>query len=195
MKEPLHGSKFLMAETAHERLPESVAEVAFIGRSNVGKSSLINALTNNWKLARMSKTPGQTRSINVYEVKPNRWIVDMPGYGYAVGPARERGYWPEMIGKYLGERSALKRAYVVIDSDVGPTDIDRSMLNWLGESGIPHRIVAGKTDKVGGSKIGARKNQIASELNRPAADFFWISAKDGRGVSPLQQDVIAALEL
>ena len=195
MKEPLHGARFLLAETAHERLPVPEREVAFIGRSNVGKSSLICALTDNWKLARVSKTPGQTRAINVYEARRDRWMVDLPGYGYAVGPARQRHYWPEMIGRYLSERATLARVYVVLDAETGPGDIDLSMLSWLAEKNIPHRAVGAKTDKVGGSRLGHRRAQIAAEIGRPAEELFFLSAKSGLGVPALRQDVIAALGL
>src|ERR1700759_4769637 len=113
MNSALRNAHFLMAETAHDRLPLSEAEVSFIGRSNVGKSSLICAITQNSKLARVSKTPGLTRGINIFETKPGRWLVDLPGYGYAVGSERQRDYWPEMIGRYLAERAAMKRVYVL----------------------------------------------------------------------------------
>lgn len=192
-KDLLHGARFLISETAHDRLPLAEREVAFVGRSNVGKSSLICALTNNWKLARVSKTPGQTRAINVFEVKKNRWIVDLPGYGYAVGPARERGYWPEMIGKYLGERSGLACAYVILDADVGPSDIDRSSLDWMADHNIPHKVILGKIDKVGGSRAHHRRLQIAAEIGRDPADLLPVSAKTNTGLSLVQQDVATAL--
>ncbi len=195
MKEPLHGARFLMAETAHERLPTSKTEVAFVGRSNSGKSSLLCAITNNWKLARVSKTPGATRAINVYEVKPERWIVDLPGYGYAVGAARERNYWPEMIGRYLGERPTLKRVYVLVDSEVGAGKIDESLVHWLNEQQVPYRIVGTKTDKIGRQKHAAQRTKIAGDLGQDPKEIHWVTAKKDFGITALQQDIIKELEL
>lgn len=193
MSAVLHRSRFLMAETAHERLPPSEVEVAFVGRSNVGKSSLLCALTNNWKLARVSKTPGATRAINIYETRPGRWLVDLPGYGFAVGPKRQSGYWPEMIGNYLAERSALKRVYVLIDAEIGAGKIDFSMVNWLDEQGVPLRLVATKIDKFGRQKHPAQRNSIAAALGRLPDEVFWVSAKKSFGLPALQQDVLKEL--
>jgi GTP-binding protein len=195
MKEPLHGARFLMAETAQERLPASEAEVVVVGRSNVGKSSLLCALTNNWKLARVSKTPGATREIHIYEIKPGRWLVDLPGYGYAVGPARERNYWPEMIGRYLLERPSLKCAYVLIDSEIGAGKIDVLLIQWLNEKKIPYQIVATKTDKIGRQKHASQRLKISSDLGVEPESIFWVAAKDDQGIIPLQQDIIRELEL
>lgn len=195
MREPLHAAKFLLAETAHERLPMSETEVAFVGRSNVGKSSLLCALTNNWKLARVSKTPGATRGINVYEVRPGRWLVDLPGYGYAVGPKRAHDYWPEMIGKYLSERAMMKRVYVLLDAEVGATPNDVALVKWLGEQKIPFRLVGTKTDRVGRHKHATHREKIAKTLGVKPLDVHWVTAKDGYGVATLQQDVIKQLEI
>jgi len=192
-KEPLHNARFLMAETAHERLPHSDSEVAFIGRSNVGKSSLLNALCNNGTLARVSKTPGATRGINVYEVRPRRWMVDLPGYGYAVGPAREREYWPEMIGKYLAERPMMKQAYVLIDAEVGAGDIDISLVKWLADHDVPYRLVGTKTDRLGRHKHATQRAKIAATLGGEPKDIFWLTSRDGFGIASLQQDVIKHL--
>ena len=193
MKEPLHGAKFLMSETAHERLPMSEAEVAFVGRSNVGKSSLLNALTNNWKLARVSKTPGATRGINIYEVRPGRWLVDLPGYGYAVGRERERGYWPEMISRYLAERAMMKRVYVLLDAEVGATQNDVELVTWLKDKKIPYALVGTKTDRVGRHKHATHREKIAKALGADPKSVLWLTAKDGFGVASLQQAVIKEL--
>lgn len=195
MKEPLHGTRFLMAETAHERLPVSQAEVAFVGRSNAGKSSLLCALTNNWKLARVSKTPGATRAIHIYEAKPGLWLVDLPGYGYAVGSARERNYWPEMIGRYLGERATLKRVYVLVDSEVGAGPLDRSLVDWLTERGVPFRVVGTKTDKIGRQKHQSQKQKIIADLGLDSDGIHWVTAKKDFGITALQNEVIQELGL
>ena len=192
----LRNAKFLLAETAHDRLPmTSESEVAFVGRSNVGKSSLICALTMNSKLARVSKTPGLTRAINVFEAKPGKWIVDLPGYGYAVGPKRAINYWPEMIGRYLSERAMMKRVYVLIDSDVGATKLDVGLVEWLNEKKVPYKIVGTKTDRVGRDKHATHRQKIATALGVLPADMLWVSSKEGFGVQALQTDVVAELGL
>jgi GTP-binding protein len=195
MKEPLHGARFLLAETAHERLPVSETEVSFVGRSNVGKSSLICGLTNNWKLARVSKTPGATRAINVYEVKPNRWLVDLPGYGYAVGSVRARHYWPEMIGRYLTERSVMKRVYVLIDAEIGAGPIDTELVGWIKDKGIPFRLVATKADKIGRQKHATQRERIAKNLGVEPVDILFVSTKNNQGMMALQKDVVQELAI
>ncbi|MFN0118481.1 MAG: ribosome biogenesis GTP-binding protein YihA/YsxC [Elusimicrobiota bacterium] len=193
MREPLHGAHFIFAETAHERLPIAEAEVVFIGRSNVGKSSVLNAITNNRTLARVSKTPGATRTINIYEVKPRKWLVDLPGYGYAVGPERERNYWPEMIGRYLLERQSLKCVYLLVDADVGTSKTDVLMGQWLTQKNIPFQIVATKSDKIGREKQIQNRAQIAAQLGLLPEDVLLVSAKKNYGIPILQRDVIKEL--
>ena len=195
MNGALRGARFLMAETAHDRLPQSEAEVAFVGRSNVGKSSLLCAVTQNAKLARVSKTPGLTRAINIFETKPGRWLVDLPGYGYAVGPAKERNYWPEMIGRYLSERAAMKCAYVLIDAEVMATRLDTTLVGWLKQRNVPYKIVATKTDKFGRDKHGKHRRLIATALGASETDLFWVSAKEGFGLEDLQRDIARELGL
>jgi GTP-binding protein len=195
MNDALHAAKFLMAETAHDRLPMSEVEVSFVGRSNVGKSSLICAVTQNNKLARVSKTPGLTRAINVFETKPGRWVVDLPGYGYAVGPIKERNYWPEMIGRYLSERAMMKCVYVLIDSEVGATKLDIGLIEWLNEKKVPYKIVATKTDKFGRDKHAKHRQAIGVALGVAPADIFWVSSKEGYGIQDLQRDVARILGL
>ncbi len=195
MKEPLHGARFLMAETAHDRLPVGDAEVAFIGRSNVGKSSLLCAITNNWKLARVSKTPGATRAINVFEVKPGRWIVDLPGYGYAVGPKRARDYWPEMIGRYLTERAVMKRVYVLVDTEIGAGKIDTELVKWLIEKHVPYKIVATKADKLGRQHHGTQRERIATALGGVPSDVLLVSTQTKQNIDLLKKDVVAELGL
>jgi GTP-binding protein len=195
MKEPLHGTRFLLAETAHERLPVSDAEVSFVGRSNVGKSSLLCALTNNWKLARVSKTPGATRAINVYEVRPGRWLVDLPGYGFAVGSLRARYYWPEMIGRYLSERSIMKRVYVLIDAEIGAGKTDAELVKWLIEKNIPYRLVGTKADKIGRQKHATQRQRIAAALGAEPADVLLVSTQSDQGIAALQKDVVQELGL
>jgi ribosome biogenesis GTP-binding protein YsxC/EngB len=119
MKEPLRQTKFLIAETDPMRVYPAQAEVALVGRSNVGKSSTLCALCDNKTLARVSKMPGRTRGINVFEAVKGRWIVDLPGYGFAMGPQKEREYWPKMIGNYLSGRKSMALVLVLVDGELG----------------------------------------------------------------------------
>jgi GTP-binding protein len=195
MKEPLHGARFLMAETAHERLPASQGEVAVLGRSNVGKSSLLCALTNNWKLARVSKTPGATRGIHIYEVRPEKWLVDLPGYGYAVGAPREKNYWMEMISRYVTERPSLKRVYVLVDAQVGVSTSDAELVGWLIQNKVPFRLVGTKTDKIGRQHHAAQRAKMADALGTYPEEVFWVTAKEGYGLPALEKDIVLMLAL
>lgn len=193
MRDPLRSAKFFMSETNQARLPASLAEVTFIGRSNVGKSSLICALCDNRSLARVSKTPGRTREINVFETTKGRWLVDLPGYGYSAGPEKEREYWSKMIGHYLTARPTMKMAYVLLDAERGVGPIDFSILQWLAENNVPHKLVGTKTDRVGGSRLKEYRERIARTMNVETADVHWVSAKKDIGVKPLRDEIIQLL--
>src|SRR6195952_2107367 len=116
--------RFLQSAPRAVDLPESQREVAVVGRSNVGKSSLINAFANRNSLARVSKTPGRTQLINIFEVEPGVTVVDLPGYGYAKVPSRIKADWGPMIEGYLLERDALQMVMVLVDGEIGPTKLD-----------------------------------------------------------------------
>jgi len=120
---------FLSSATRASQLPDSDAEVAFVGRSNVGKSSLINALANQKQLARVSNTPGRTQLINIFRHDGGGTLVDLPGYGYAKVPGRVRKDWPEMIEGYLLDREPLEMVFVLVDGEIGPTPLDVQMLD------------------------------------------------------------------
>jgi len=189
----LHGTKHLMTETDTLKLTESDAEVAFVGRSNAGKSTLINALCQKKNLAHVSQVPGKTRTINVYEVKPYRWIVDLPGYGYAVGSRSGKADFGPMIEKYLTGRDNLCMVFVILDAVAGPTKLDISMISWLTYNAFPFNIIVNKIDKVGPSKLDVRKKEIASQLAVDTADIFWISLKNKVQIEPLQKLIIKLL--
>ncbi len=131
--------KFVASAKHTGQLPETDAEVAFVGRSNVGKSSLINALANQKQLARVSNTPGRTQLINIFEHRDGGTVVDLPGYGYAKVPGHVRREWPEMIEGYLLERDGLEMVFVLVDGAIGPTPLDQQMLGVAaGERGPAH---------------------------------------------------------
>ena len=153
----LHETKHLMTETDTRKLTKSDAEVTFLGRSNVGKSTFINALCQKKNMARVSQVPGKTRTINVYEVKPYRWIVDLPGYGYAVGSKSGKAEFGPMIEEYLTSRNKLCMVFVILDAVAGPTKRDFLMISWLKHKAYPFQIIVNKIDKVGPSKLDVRK--------------------------------------
>ncbi len=123
-------------------------EFAFIGRSNVGKSSLINYICQRKKLAKTSSTPGKTQHINLFNVEDEWILADLPGYGYAKVSKKLRGKWGSMIERYLLERENLTCVFLLIDSRIPPQDIDIDMINWLGEHQVPFILIFTKTDKV-----------------------------------------------
>lgn len=193
MKDPLLSARYFMSETDFSRLPVSEAEVTFVGRSNVGKSSLICGLCQNKTLARVSKTPGRTQGINVYETARGRWLVDLPGYGYAEASQKQRDYWPEMIRRYLGGRPNLKMVFVLIDAERGMGPMDMEMLNWLHDAGAPACIVGTKVDRVGSSRWADSRAALAGSVGLASNDIHWVSAKKSDGIKALRQEVLSAL--
>ncbi len=189
--------RFLVSAATHRQLDESRTEIAVAGRSNVGKSSLLNALANRKSLARTSKTPGATRLLNVYELDPEgsgRWLVDLPGYGYAKAPKHEQERWAKMIEDYLIERETLDLVLVLVDGAIGPTSLDVQSLEWFAHIGVPVRVVATKLDKVKPSKLGARKRDLAAGCGVAPADVLWVSAVRGTGIPELRREVLTMLE-
>jgi GTP-binding protein len=178
--------RFVSSATRTHQLPDSPAEVAFVGRSNVGKSSLINALANQKQLARVSNTPGRTQLINVFAHDGGGTLVDLPGYGFAKVPGRIRKDWPEMIEGYLLERENLSMVFVLVDGAIGPTSLDVQMLDWLRYHGVPHTVVATKFDKVKSSKRATRKKELASGCQLDQGDIVWVSAAKGDGIDALR---------
>jgi GTP-binding protein len=166
-----------------------------VGRSNVGKSSLLNALCMQHGLAKTSKTPGRTRLINVFLTGPDRWIVDLPGYGFATGPAKERATWQEMIESYLTGRRSLRMIFVLVDAEVGPTKLDHQMVDWLRSVDLPYRIVATKADQVKPSRQLAQRRDVAADLHLLPGDIAWVSAEKGTGIPDLRMEVAGLLNL
>ncbi len=185
--------RFVSSASRTEQLPDSDAEVAFVGRSNVGKSSLINALAHQKQLARVSNTPGRTQLINLFEHRGGGTLVDLPGYGYAKVPGHIRREWGPMIEGYLLEREPLEMVFVLVDGAIGPTPLDQQMLAWLRDNEVPHTVVATKMDKVKSSKKRTRKRDLADGCRLEVGDIVWVSAAKGVNIDQLRALVVERL--
>jgi len=185
--------RFVSSATRTGQLPDSDAEVAFVGRSNVGKSSLINALAHQKQLARVSNTPGRTQLINLFEHRDGGTLVDLPGYGYAKVPGHIRKDWGPMIEGYLLERESLVMVFVLVDGAIGPTSLDEQMLDWLRENQVPHTVVATKMDKVKSAKKRTRKRDLAAGCMLDVGDVVWVSAAKGVNIDQLRGLVVEHL--
>lgn len=192
MSHPL-SITFVTSAVDASTLPDSPAEVAFVGRSNVGKSSLINALANQRQLARVSNTPGRTQLINLFSLPNGSTLVDLPGYGYAAVPGRIKKGWQKMIEGYLLNRESLVNVFVLVDGEIGPTKLDVQMLEWLRDNGISHTVVATKHDKVKSSKRQTRKKDLAAGCRLEPGDIVWASASKGIGIDQLRSLVMSHL--
>lgn len=181
--------QFVTSAKKVSTLPDSPAEVAFLGRSNVGKSSLLNALANRKGLAKVSKQPGRTQLLNLFALDSGGTLVDCPGYGYAAAPGSVRSQWPKMMDDYLIEREPLVMVMVLVDGEIGPTKLDVAMLDWLREAEVPFTVVASKYDKVKPSKRGARRRDLAVGCGVAADDVYWVSAAKGIGLDVLRDAV------
>lgn len=189
--------EFLQSAAQVDQLPDSLIEVAMVGRSNVGKSSLINALAGRRDLARTSKTPGATRLINVYELDPTgsgRWLVDLPGYGFARASRAEQNRWASMIEGYLTERASLAAVMLLIDGEVGPTKLDLGTVDWLDHIGCPFRFVATKVDKVKSSKRQKRRRDLVEALGVERNQVAWVSAHKNTGIPELRATILGLLD-
>ncbi len=181
-------AEFIKGATTPEdflKNPREQAQVAFSGRSNVGKSSLINTIVGRKKLARTSSTPGRTREINFFNINDVLIFVDLPGYGYAKVPKEMRKSWQKMVEKYLTGNTALKLVIVIIDIRRGPEEEELSFLLWLKENGIPALVVATKADKEKRGKIPKRVADIAKTLQCNPDMIVTFSSTTGMGKEKL----------
>ena len=190
---------FLKSAPKLEHLPEpGVPEIAFAGRSNVGKSSLINAITNRSKLARASNTPGRTQELNYFDVgrPPVFRLVDMPGYGFAEAPKDMVKRWRFLINDFLRGRQVLKRALVLVDARHGLKDVDREVMQMLDAAAVSYHLVLTKGDKIKPSEFAATLDKIRVEAaTHPASHptIFATSAETGEGIPELRTAIFDAV--
>jgi len=191
---------FLKSAPGLKFLPEPIVpEVAFAGRSNVGKSSLLNALANRASLARTSNTPGRTQELNFFDVGDplSLRLVDMPGYGFAKAPKDVARKWRFLVNDYLRGRAALKRALVLIDSRHGIKDIDREVMKMLDDAAVSYHLIVTKSDKIKPTDLTAVEQQTAEEARtHPAAhpEIIATSSETGTGIAQLRRAVLESIE-
>jgi GTP-binding protein len=174
--------------------PETLPEIAFIGRSNVGKSSLVNALTGRRMLARTSHTPGRTQQINFFDLGGRLMLVDLPGYGYAAASKGAVRAWTALVERYLSERGRLRRACLLIDARRGLTATDRPTLALCDNAALSYQIVLTKIDAVKPTELAETAVAVAAELNRHRAahpEIHLTSAEKRRGIAALRATLAA----
>lgn len=171
--------------------PAELPEIAFAGRSNVGKSSLINTLVNRKRLVKTSSTPGRTQLINFFEVNTQIAFVDLPGYGYARVPAAVRKTWGPMIETYLSCRKTLKAVVVIMDIRRQPREEEQNLIHWLAHFSIARILVLTKTDKLSKTKIIKQQEAIVKALEVEKEDVILFSAKTRRGKDAVWNAILA----
>src|SRR6266478_2291234 len=170
--------------------PEGLPEIAFVGRSNVGKSSLVNALTGRRVLARISNTPGRTRQINFFDLGGRLMLVDLPGFGYAEASKAAVKSWTSLVRHYLQARAALRRVCLLIDARHGIKEVDRPLMHMLDAAGVSYQLVLTKADKAGRDELPGVADRITVELATHVAahpEIHLTSAVDRRGIAELRE--------
>ena len=186
----IKSAEFKVSVASRERIPDfCLPEFAFVGRSNVGKSSLINALCNRNKLARTSSLPGRTRLINYFEINKQLMFVDLPGYGFAKASKVEQAQWQNLIGEYLMHNKNLKKVFVLVDIRHEPNQKDVEMLNYLYYYNIPFVVIATKLDKVKPSQVARCKQVLAQVLGIGTDNIITTSATDKKGLDKIWEEI------
>ena len=184
-------SEFIISAVQRDQYPiDDKVEIAFVGRSNVGKSSIINALTNRRHLAKTSQTPGKTRLINFFLINNDFYLVDLPGYGYAKVSKKEQESWGKTIERYIIDREPLKRVVLLVDARHKPTGDDKIMLDWIKHYGYDVVVVATKSDKLSNNDLGKSEKIIKDTLELTKEDrFYFYSSLNKKGSEALINNI------
>ena len=190
------SAEFLTGAVSCKQYPDSVCpELAFVGRSNVGKSSLINSLLNRKKLVKTSQTPGKTQEINFFKINNNFIFADLPGYGFAKVPQVVQKRWKKMIEDYLLKRETLLAVIFIIDMRRNPSPLDLDLKMWLETNGIEYLLVATKMDKLSQSEVKKQVNKLKVAYSNEGEDKLLVySSKSGRGRKELWQKINNRIE-
>jgi GTP-binding protein len=189
MKNLFTQTTFMLGVTKFKNLPEDGGyEILLAGRSNAGKSSALNALTQNPKLARISKTPGRTTEINFFKVNDSLKLVDLPGYGFAKSSSYKRKDWGPLLGEYFAKRKSLQAVIIFMDIRHPLKDIDKDMINLCNESGVPYIPVLTKSDKLSNNQKQKALSKIKTDLE--GVDAIAVSAKDTIGFDKLSKEIL-----
>lgn len=184
---------FLLGAAGLDQIPESsMPEIAFAGRSNVGKSSLVNALTGRKTLARTSHTPGRTQQVNFFDLGSRMMIADLPGYGYARAPKAQVEKWTRLVNAYLKGRQQLLRVLVLIDARHGIKDVDRTVMKMLDTSAVSYQVILTKVDKVKAGPLGKLLENMHDEVSRHVAAYPIIrctSSAKKQGIEELRAEL------
>ena len=183
---------FVIGVANLKQLPkDNYPEIIFLGRSNVGKSSLLNKLCNRKSLARVSSTPGKTRELNYYLINKQFYIVDLPGYGYARAAEHVKAGWANLIEEFFKSRKQIAVAIQIVDARLGPTDLDNTMMGWLDYYDVPFILVMTKADKMPVSKLQIQKTKLENELGKyqMLSSVMQFSAVTGAGRMELLKEV------
>ncbi len=190
------SAEFITSATKPSQYPPTaMPEIAFAGRSNVGKSSLINTLVNRKHLVKTSSTPGRTQLINFFDINRRMGFVDLPGYGYAKVPVAVRKKWGPMIETYLSGRETLRGVVVIMDIRRIPRQEELNLLGWLNHYAIAGILVLTKTDKLSKNKQAKQHHLIARALERPKNDFILFSAKTRRGRDTIWNAILSLIDI
>ncbi len=195
MKVKIQDIDFIGSMVRRDQWPkDDLGAVAFAGRSNVGKSSLINSLLNRRNFMRVSKTPGRTQHLNFLKVNRKFYFVDLPGFGYAKVPESIRKQWGPMIEEYLRDAASLRAVVQILDIRHKPTRDDLQLLDWLEEMNIPTILVATKADKLSANQIAKSMKLISNTVDLPRDAFTIYSSETGKGRDDLWDRILTALE-
>lgn len=193
----LQECKFVLGVANLSQVPKgNIPEFVFWGRSNVGKSSLINKLVNRRKLARVSNTPGRTREINYFTILEKLYLVDLPGYGYAKVSLQQKMLWEDLVVSYFHTSTNIKRVFLLVDAKVGFKVIDKEVMAFLNTCGLSYQIVFTKTDKVkseGMAKLVQATKEIIAKNSACFPEFILSSTKSKLGVAEIQQTILKLL--